>query len=148
MSTVKTLGGFLAKTKQGINSVKAWFIYDKRTKSLRLFNDKTMVLSNALGKGSKRGNYAVFRKYAGTRDQVIIVNNQKYIKNKAGLCLTPEHMKNGDSVSLTWHKCHHLQTQKFSKEFGSRGYLSYKKRFSILRKKVKATQLSQAMAMA
>lgn len=149
ISTVQTLGGFLARTKQGIKNWRSWFIYDKRTKSVRLFKDKTMVLSNALGKGSKRGNYAVFRKYAGTRDQVISVTNSRYIKNKQGHCLTPEHMKNGDRVSLTWAKCHRLQLQKFTKEFGlARGYLSYAKRFKTLRKKVKATQLSQATAMA
>jgi len=77
-----------------------------------------MVLSNQLGKGTKRDNYAVFRKYAGTKDQKVFVTNSRYIKNKAGLCLTPAFMKNEDNQALVWHKCHHLNSQKFSKEFG------------------------------
>lgn len=68
MSKVNTMGGYLAKIKQGINNDKSQFIFDKRTNSVRLFSDRSMALSNQLGKGSKRDYNAVFRKFKDTRD--------------------------------------------------------------------------------
>lgn len=144
MSRVNTLGGFMAKIKQGVHNWRSWFIYDKRTKSLRLEKDRSMVLSNQLGKSSRPGYLAVFRKFQGTKDQRIIVNNGRYIKNEAGFCLTPKHLKNDDHVSLMWTKCHRLNQQRFSKEFYSGDKQeSYKEKLNKLKEKVKATILGQ-----
>lgn len=145
MSNVRTLGGYMAKIRQGVNSWRSRFIYDKRTKSLRLFKDRSIALSNQLGKGSKQHHYAVFRRYLGQRDQELTINNSRYIRNRAGNCLTPAFFKNEDRQPLTWHKCHHLNTQKFTKEFSEHHVETYKEKFDKLRAKVKATALSQSM---
>jgi hypothetical protein len=98
-----------------------------------------MALSNTLGKGSRVGYNAVFRKFQGTKDQVVIVNNGRQLKNKIGNCLTPEHFKNDDNQALIWHKCKNLNIQKFSKEFGKASQpISYKEKLDSLKKKVKA----------
>lgn len=144
MSRIRTLGGYRAEITEGIRNWRSWFIYDKRTKSLRLFKNRSMVLSNQLGKSSRPGYFAVFRKYMGTKDQRITVDNSRYIKNEAGLCLTPRNYKNEDRMPLIWHKCHHMSHQKFSKEFYSSGRVeTYKDKLRSLRRKVKATILGQ-----
>jgi len=147
MSKVNTSGGYLAKIGRENNGWRSEFIYDKRSKSVRLFKDRSIVLSNQQGKGSKRDYYAVFRKFKGTKDQQITISNSNFVKNRAGHCLTPSFFKNEDKQPMVWHKCHHLNSQKFTKEFATRSHTTYKQKFARLRNRVKASSaFAQQMA--
>jgi len=107
----------LAKVTKDWRSI---FIYDKRTKSIRLHSDRTLALSNQNTDEEKlrlaKGKTAAMRKFKNTADQILWLEDGK-IKNKAKLCLTPRNYLNKDHNILTFWKCNKNPTQNWKWDF-------------------------------
>lgn len=131
--TLKMTGSrrvYMSRQKQGKDQVlkiekgrKDWrsiFIFDKRTKSIRLHSDRSLAMSNQNAKEEKlrlaKGKTVVMRKFKNTVDQRLTIED-KNIKNKAKLCLTPRNYVNKDNNLLTFWKCNKNPSQQWKWDF-------------------------------
>ena len=85
----------IGKLKSKINDWRAWFIFDERTKSIRLDAHRSLALSNRDGLNRLNvGKAVAFRKFAATVDQIELEIKEGSKKgvfnvfNKAKKCLT------------------------------------------------------------
>jgi len=95
---------------------KKWrqhFVYDDRTKSIRLAKQKTVALATETG-SLKQGKIAVFREWKATADQNQWLDKDGQIKNKARLCLTPRQFTLQHNQLLTWWECGDNKSQLWS----------------------------------
>lgn len=111
----------VAKIKKNPSAHNAVFVYDKRTSTIRLQSQRTLVLSNRAGKGVKPGHFAVFRNINSAQNGQV-QKNQKLtfsgsrIQNKAKGCLSVQG-KNKEEAALQWWNCVGKPTQKWEKVF-------------------------------
>jgi len=122
MSGQKDGNDNVAKIAKGINDWRAWFVYDKRTKSIRLDAHRSLALSNkdSLSRLNVGKNIA-FRKFAKTADQTNLEFKDSGKKeifkliNKAKKCLTVHNYLNKDESLLMWWHCNKNPTQSWKK---------------------------------
>jgi len=113
----------IVKVKKGINDWRAWFIYDKRTQSIRLDAHRSLALSNKDG-SDKLGKTVAFRKFSKGADQTHLVfkdSGKKEIfrlTNKKQKCLTTQNYLNKDETLLMWWHCNKNPSQNW-KKFGA-----------------------------
>jgi len=115
MSAQEQGNGYVLKVNKQKNSWRSWFVYDHRTRSLRLEVDRRLSLSNHFAKGKDQlivGKNAIMRKFENQVDQYILLK-EKLIVNKADKCMTPFQYKLDIDNSLTWWHCKDLPVQKW-----------------------------------
>jgi len=120
MSRQKDKHDQVLKLKKGVVDWRSLFIYDKRTKSVRLHANRELALSNQDAENEqdrfKSGRTAAMRKYKHTVDQTIFLAEHK-IKNTNKMCLTPRNYQNKDNNLVTFWKCNKHETQNWKWEF-------------------------------
>lgn len=122
MSAQKDGNDNVAKIAKGINDWRAWFIFDKRTRSIRLDAHRTLAFSNKDSlKRMAIGKNLAFRKFAKTADQTDLEFKDSGKKevwrllNNAKKCLTVHNYLNKDeSLLMYWH-CNKNPTQSWKK---------------------------------
>jgi len=98
---------------------KVWrslFIYDRRTKSIRLHAHRHLALSNEHGKGRRNDKRLAMRKFTGCKDQIAGFVGEK-LKNSKGMCLTPKNYRDKQSNLVTFWYCNKNPTQYWKHEF-------------------------------
>ena len=107
MSAKEQGNGWVLKVNKVRNGWRSWFIYDHRSRSLRLEKDRRLALSNHYVQGKDQlvvGKNAIMRKFNNEVDQYIILKG-KLITNKANKCLTPFQYKLEVDNAVTWWHC-------------------------------------------
>lgn len=115
MSAKEQGNGWVLKINKARNGWRSWFIYDHRSRSLRLEKDRRLALSNHYVQGKDQlvvGKNAIMRKFNNEVDQYIILKG-KLITNKANKCLTPFQYKLEIDNAVTWWHCKDLPVQKW-----------------------------------
>lgn len=114
----------VAKIKKGENDWRSWFIYDERTKSIRLDAHRSLALSNRNGALLKVGKTVGFRKYTATADQTNIFfadtgkKDVYKITNHAKKCLTTQNYLNKDETLLQFWHCNKNPSQGWYRKLG------------------------------
>lgn len=107
----------VAKIKSKPHPKNSVFLYDKRTKTIRLASERNFVLSNKMGKGLKIGHEAVFRRVLNskvTEDQFVTIGS-KVIHNKNKKCLEVKNGANKEEAPLQWWTCNGKPHQKIAR---------------------------------
>ena len=115
MSAQEQGNGWVVKGNKQKNGWRSWFVYDHRTRSMRLEVDRRLALSNHFAAGKDQlvvGKNAIMRKFENQVDQYIILKD-KLVTNKAEKCLTPFQYKLDIDNSMTWWHCKDLPVQKW-----------------------------------
>jgi len=115
MSAQEQGNGYVVKVNKQKNSWRSWFVYDHRTRSLRLEVDRRLSMSNHFSKGKDQlivGKNVIMRKFENQVDQYILLK-EKLIVNKADKCMTPFQYKLDIDNSMTWWHCKDLPVQKW-----------------------------------
>jgi len=106
------------------NDWRAWFIFDARTKSIRLDAFRYLALSNQDGSNRLNvGKIAALRKWEGQVDQKNLhlkAASKKgivHITNYKRKCLTPTAFKSKDMNTLTWWHCNQNPVQQWKQIF-------------------------------
>lgn len=103
----------VAKIKENPHPRNATFLFDKRTKTIRLASERNFALSSRMGKNMKKGSAAVFRRIMDgkveasqklTIGKSAVSNNKKQCLQLAG--------KNEDMAALQWWTCNKSAPQK------------------------------------
>jgi len=106
----------VAKIKEQPHAKNAVFLYDKRTKTIRLASERNFALGNKSGKGLKQGHQAVFRRILDQKiseDQILTINKSS-ISNKGKKCLDIIGGVSKEMAVLQWWAC---QSTKASQKF-------------------------------
>lgn len=136
MSSQRNGGEYIAKIRSNVWDWRAWFVYDPRTRSIRLAHKPQFALANMQGVGFKKGYNAVFRSYANERSkETFTVFSKRNILNLGLQCLTPSSYRTDEGNTVIWWKCNDHKTQQwqrgvkvpFDKFFGDHS----KKRFQL-----------------
>lgn len=112
---------FVLKMRKGIVDWRSLFIYDKRTRSIRLHSNRELTLSNqdSDNKGEKRlkdGQNVAMRVWKNQMDQITDWSDDK-ITNKARKCLTMRNYLDKEENLLTWWKCNKNDAQRWRHPF-------------------------------
>lgn len=112
---------FVLKVRKGLVDWRSLFIYDKRTKSVRLHSNRELALSNQDSdeKGEKRlkdGKNVAMRQWKAQLDQITFMEDDK-VKNKAKKCLTLRNYLDKEENLLTWWKCNKNDAQRWKHPF-------------------------------
>jgi len=98
MSDHRNGGEYLAKIKSNIYNWRSWFVYDTRTRSIRLAHRPEFALASMRGVNLKKGFNAVFRSYARQLfRETFIVFYDKQILNLQLNCLTPSDYRSDEN---------------------------------------------------
>jgi hypothetical protein len=108
----------VAKIKENPHPRNAVFLFDKRTKTIRLASERNFALSSRMGKNMKKGAIAVFRRIMDGQvgpDQKLTIGKSNVSNNKKQ-CLNING-KNVDMAPLQWWSCSKASaTQKIVRE--------------------------------
>jgi len=105
MSNDKVGDGYTIKITGTDVGKRSWFYYDTRTKTVRSFVQKNLVMSNQHGFTNQIGRNTAFRPYtAGLSDQIITFPG-KSIRASFGMCLTPHNWAVTEGNIMTWWHC-------------------------------------------
>lgn len=116
MSNDRDGAEYLAKIKSGIFNWRSSFVYDTRTKSIRLAHKPQFTLANIKGSKMRKGANVVFRSYARQLfRETFTVFQDKKILNIGLQCLTPSDYRAEENNNLIWWKCSGHQSQKWKK---------------------------------
>jgi len=99
MSKTKVGIDHIAKIKAKPHAKVSTFIFDARTKTIRVKDNQHFVLSNKLGKGAKPGQAACFRRADPkkiTADQELTIGAHTIKNNKSKNCLSALNDKNAE----------------------------------------------------
>jgi hypothetical protein len=89
-------------------NLKQWFIFDRRTITIRPETKRNYAISNQRGQRFLRGRIAVVRKWDGEAYQrtAFYGGARKNIRNVAGLCLDVHGASNTHNRHVTFWDCH------------------------------------------
>lgn len=107
---------YILKIKENATNWRSWFVYDERTKSIRLNRNRNFAISNQRFIGLRDGGYAVVRKFVHGADQQITFKGTN-ILNKRGSCLTTRSFLNQDEQALTWFECRGQEAQNWVRSY-------------------------------
>jgi hypothetical protein len=116
MSSSRTGAEYLAKVKSNVFNWRSWFVYDKRTRSIRVASKPAFALATTKGKGTEQGNNVVFRAYAkhAYRETYALFRNKQII-NVSLMCLTPSNFRTDENNTVVWWKCNGNAAQKWQR---------------------------------
>ena len=120
VSTQKAKGeGYLARLSKLNKNWRSHFVYDFRTKTIRIARLRHLALSNQAGMDLKPDQQAVFRrlKGGGTKDQILTYGKDDMVRNAENQCLTPVKRQAKDEADMTWEKCGEHDSQLFLQNF-------------------------------
>lgn len=104
------------KLGRGVDTWRSLFIYDRRTRSIRLHAHRELALSSKHASKATLGQKVSMRKYNGDKSQVAGYCDDK-IKNARGKCLTPKYYKNKHANFLIWWTCNKNPSQYWKHDF-------------------------------
>lgn len=107
---------YILKIRKNIHGWRTWFIYDPRTKSVRLYRNRRYAISNQRHIGLRQGGYAVVRRFVRGADQKLYFKSTN-ITNKIGNCLTLRSFLNQDEQALTFFECRGIGSQSFKRVY-------------------------------
>jgi len=115
MSTEQVGPDHILKVKRGVNNWRAWYIMDKRTRSIRLFERRALAISNQHNHGNKAGHFAVLRNFVRSDKAQNLKWSGSRIRNRGKKCLTIKDFKNTDMNYVNFWKCKGKNTQKWKR---------------------------------
>lgn len=88
--------------------LKQWFVFERRTRTIRIMSDRTQVISGKQGLGFKKGNDAVARKYKNQSNQKISfwVGKFRNVRNNGRQCLDVHGGRDVNKRHTVWWSCH------------------------------------------
>lgn len=105
---------YLAKIKTGVYNWRSWFVYDHRTRSIRLAHQPKFALAVPYGKKMRKGINVVFRSYENQLfKETLMVFKDKQVINIGLQCMTPSDYRAEENNNLIWWRCSGHQTQKW-----------------------------------
>jgi hypothetical protein len=93
-----------------------WFIFDKRTNSIRSDSKRSMAISNQAGQRFLRNRAAVVRKWIGEAMQrsAFYGGSRRNVRNVPGQCLDVHGASNTNRRHVIWWDCHNAANQGWS----------------------------------
>jgi len=140
VSSKKQGNGFEARISKGSQGWRQEFVFDARTRSIRIASLPTLAMSNQVGLGMKTGKKIAFRTFNKAVDQFVKSGGDR-ILNKEDNCLTATKYNLVEGNTLSWWKCSPLNNPKKAQIWRTNWLLELKK--GILKWNKKLTPISR-----
>ena len=104
------------RVRKPINDNREWFVYDEKSKTIRLASNKAMVMSNQQGMGIKKGIALVLAPYKSDLQTIVWDKGNARLFNGRihNRCVDIWQGKNEENQALTYWDCHDGKNQKWS----------------------------------
>jgi phage terminase Nu1 subunit (DNA packaging protein) len=92
---------------------KQWFIFDRRTRSIRAWSRRSYAISGQRGYKFRIANAAVIRHFRNDNYQKVSYWNghRKNVRNNSKQCLDIYHHRNHNNMHTVWYPCHNGANQ-------------------------------------